>query len=127
METRTITAADGPAASGGYCQAVEIKNATRMLYVSGQIPADTDGNVPECFEDQARLVWANIGKQLRAAEMTLENIVKVTTFLSGRDHREANSKVRQEVLGNIAPALTVIISGIFDEAWLLEIEVVAAA
>jgi hypothetical protein len=31
------------------------------------------------------------------------------------------------VLGSHAPALTVIITGIFDEKWLLEIEATAAA
>jgi 2-iminobutanoate/2-iminopropanoate deaminase len=31
------------------------------------------------------------------------------------------------VLGERAPALTVIITGIYDEAWLLEIEAIAAA
>ena len=57
--------------------------------------------------------------------MGLENIVKHTTFLSSREHRAANSKVRQDVLGDIAPALTVVIAEIYDEAWLLEIEAVA--
>jgi hypothetical protein len=30
-------------------------------------------------------------------------------------------------LGALSPALTVIVAGIFDSAWLLEIEAVAAA
>jgi 2-iminobutanoate/2-iminopropanoate deaminase len=34
--------------------------------------------------------------------------------------------VRREVLGTHAPALTVIITGIYDPRWLLEIEAVAA-
>jgi hypothetical protein len=38
-----------------------------------------------------------------------------------------NRKVRQEILGDLSPALTVVIAEIFDEAWLLEIEAVAAA
>ena len=38
-----------------------------------------------------------------------------------------NAGVRQRVLGSHSPALTVIICDIFDEAWLLEIEAVAAA
>ena len=35
--------------------------------------------------------------------------------------------LRQEFLGAHSPALTVIIAGIFDERWLLEIEATAAA
>jgi hypothetical protein len=37
-----------------------------------------------------------------------------------------NREIRQEGLGAHSPALTVIIAGIFDEQWLLEIEAVAA-
>ena len=34
--------------------------------------------------------------------------------------------MRQEVLAGLTPALTVIIAGIYDPAWLIEIEVIAA-
>lgn len=98
-----------------------------MLYVSGQIPVDADGTVPKEFETQARLAWKNVERQLMAAGMGLENIIKHTTFLASRRYREANSKVRQEVLGDLAPALTVIIADIYDEAWFLEIEAIAIA
>ena len=127
MDVKAVNAADGPAASGGYVQALEVAGATRILHISGQIPVDADGSVPEGFEAQARLAWRNIERQLAAADMGLQNIVKHTTFLSSREHRAANSRVRQEVLGDLAPALTVIIADIYDEAWLLEIEAVAMA
>ena len=48
--------------------------ACRVL-VSGQIPVTADGSVPESFEDQARLCWANVIAQMRAAGMTLDNLV----------------------------------------------------
>lgn len=35
--------------------------------------------------------------------------------------------VRQEVLGDRAPALTVVIATIYDEDWLLEIEAIAVS
>jgi len=58
--------------------------------------------------------------------MSVANLVKVTTFLSSRDFAMPNQAIRNEALGTHAPALTVIITGIFDEKWLLEIEAVAA-
>ena len=124
---RAIDSSDAPAASGGYCQAMEVTGAARTLYVSGQIPVDRDGAVPETFEEQARLAWANVGAQLAAAGMDYANIVKHTTFLADRAQREANGRVRQEVLGDTAAALTVVIAGIYDERWLLEIEAIAVA
>ena len=121
-----VNAPDAPSASGGYAQAVRVEGARDLLFVSGQIPVDRDGAVPEAFEEQCRLVWRNIEAQLRAGGMGLADIVKVTTFLSDRAYREDNSAIRQEVLAGLTPALTIIIAGIYDPAWLLEIEVVAA-
>jgi enamine deaminase RidA (YjgF/YER057c/UK114 family) len=117
-----------PAPVGNYTHGVEVSGVHRVVYVSGQVPwADDDGVVPADFEAQCRLVWRNILAVLAEAGMGVEHLVKVTTYLSGREHRAVNAKVRQEVLGGHRPALTIIITGIYDEAWLLEIDAVAAA
>lgn len=127
LNKRLINAPDAPQSAGGYAQAVEVSGFSRILHVSGQIPMTHDGVVPSSFGDQCRLVWANIEAQLRASEMTFDNLVKATTFLSDRRYAAENGEVRRAVLGNRAPALTVIIAGIYDEAWLLEIEAIAIA
>ena len=127
MQTRKINAPDAPEAIAGYSQAFEIMNASRVLFISGQVPVSADGTTPDSFLDQARLAWANLEAQLRAAGMGIENIVKHTTFLADRKYGDENGQVRREVLGDLRPALTVVIAGIFDEAWLLEIEAIAAA
>jgi 2-iminobutanoate/2-iminopropanoate deaminase len=110
-----------------YAQAHEVTNASRLLFISGQVPVDNDDHVPPDFKSQCRLAWANVEAQLKAAGMTLDNLVKVTTFLSDRRYCLENSEVRTEVLEKRSPALTIIITGIFDAAWLLEIEAIAAA
>lgn len=127
MKITSINAPDAPMASGGYSQAVEVTGASKLLFISGQVPLDLNTNLPTTFRDQCFLVWANIEAQLRAAGMGIGNLVKVTTFLSSRDYASENRAVREEVLGDHAPALTVIITGIFDEAWLVEIEAIAVA
>ena len=65
--------------------------------------------------------------QLRAADMTLDNLAKVTTYLADRRYGLENRAVRQEILGERRPASTVVITGIFNEACLLEIEAIAVA
>lgn len=126
MLLEPINAADAPAPGGGYAQAVRVTGARELLFVSGQIPVAPDDRVPDGFGDQCRLVWENVEAQLRAAGLGLGDIVKVTTFLSDRVFAEENSAIRRERLAGLSPALTVIITGIYDPAWLLEIEVVAA-
>ncbi len=122
MPNKAINAT-GPA----FAHAHLVENPSRLLFVSGQVPADSNDRVPKDFDDQCRLVWRNIEAQLAAGGMGLSNIVKVTTFLSDRGYRLANSKIRSEVLGPHDPAVTIIICGIYDEKWLLETEVIAAA
>lgn len=127
MKTTAINSPAAPAPAGGYSQALDVRGAQRLLFISGQIPADAQGAVPPDFRAQAQLAWANVLAQLQAAELSVAHLVKVTTFLASREHTLANREVRQQVLGTHAPALTVIITGIFDERWLIEIEAIAAA
>jgi 2-iminobutanoate/2-iminopropanoate deaminase len=110
-----------------YAQAVGVDEARRLLFVSGQIPMRADGHVAPDFSAQAEQVWTNVDAQLRAAGMTRDNLVKVTTFLADRRHAAENRRIRDVYLASRRIALTVIITGIFDEAWLLEIEAIAVA
>jgi len=116
---------EAPSSAGGYSQGIEITTPGRLLHISGQIPEDPLGSVPTQFDGQCRQVWRNIKAVLASAEMTTADLVKVTTFLSDRQYRDANSQIRQEQLGGAAPALTVIITGTYDDQWLLEIEAIA--
>ena len=125
--TRFVNSDLAPQTEGNYAQAVEITDATRWLYISGQIPVDRDGHTPTAFEDQCRLVWSNLIAQLHAANMDIQNLVKVTIFLSDRSYAVANREIRLEMLGSTQPALSCFITGIFDVDWLLEIEAVAAS
>ena len=127
MAIKPINSQSAPVAAGGYAQAVEVTETARRLYISGQIPVTRDGEVPTTFKAQAQCAWANVEAQLAAAGMNLTDLVKITTFLSDRKFSMENREVRQAVLGDHAPALTVIVCDIFDDAWLLEIEAIAEA
>ena len=127
MDLTPVDPAGAPEPSGGYVNAVQVEGASRLLFISGQIPQTQDGYVPAGIEDQCRLVWANLTTALTAAGMGVTNLVKVTTFLGDRADAATNTAVRAEVLGDHRPALTVIVTGIWDPAWRIEIEAIAAA
>jgi enamine deaminase RidA (YjgF/YER057c/UK114 family) len=115
-----------PEATGNYTHGTLITGARRMVFVSGQVPwADEDGKIPADFDSQCRLTWRNVLAVLADAGMGVRNLAKVTIYLSDRQYREANGRVRKEFLGDHRPALTVIITGIYAEEWLLEIEAIA--
>jgi len=115
-----------PASTGNYTHGTLVTGAGRTVFVSGQVPwADGAGQVPEDFDTQCRLVWRNVLTVLAEAGMGVGNLAKVTTYLSDRQYRDANSRLRAEVLGEHTPAITIIITDIYAEHWLLEIEAVA--
>src|SRR3954471_2135679 len=99
--------------------AAEVTGPGRLLFISGQIPEAADGTIPPGFADQALLAWRNLEEVLVASGMGLGNLVKVTTFLSDRGYRDENRRVRELVLGEHRPALTVVVAGIYDQRWLV--------
>lgn len=127
MKCEPIDPVDGPRAVGGYTQGLRLTGASQLLFISGQIPEAADGTVAPDFESQCRQAWANVLSVLEAAGLTTAHLVKVTTLLADRRFADVNAAIRREVLGDHRPALTIIITDIFDERWLLEVEAVAAA
>lgn len=110
-----------------FAQANEVSGFSRLLFVSGQVPADADQRVPPDYPGQYRLAWANVLAQLQAAGMSYDNLVKATIYLSDRSLIAQSGGLRKAILGDRTPAITIVIVGIYDERWLLEIEAVAAA
>lgn len=127
LKLTPMTGDGSPPVQGSYPQAVEVVGATRWLHLSGQVPVGPDGGLAADFTGQCRQCWANVEAQLAAAGMTLDNLVKVTTYLADRAHALENRAVRLEVLAGRQPALTVIVTGLFEAGWMVEIEAVAAA
>ena len=126
MQLQSFNSPAAPQPAGGYSQALMATGARRLLFISGQVPETGDGRVPDGFAEQCRLVWANVRAQLREAGMDVDNVVKVTTYLSDRGYGGENRAIRNEVLGDLSRALTVVVAGIFESRWLLEIEGIAA-
>lgn len=110
-----------------FAQACEVSDFSRLLYISGQVPEDENQVVPPDYPSQYRLAWANVERQLKNAGMSFDNLVKANIYLSDRALIAQSKGLRASVLGERCPAITIVLCGIYDERWLLEIEAVAAA
>lgn len=105
-----------------------INAGSRLLFISGQVPTDAEGNTPACFSGQCRLAWRNLEAQLAAADMQLRHLAKVTVFLARSGDRRRERELRHERLAGVArPSVSVVVTGIYDEAWRIEIEAIALA
>ena len=127
MQRRDLNAPDAPHPVAAYTQAIEVSGTSRTLYISGQIGQRIDGTIPDDIVEQSRLAWQNLEAQVKAAGMTLNNLVKVTTFLPNRGDVAAAREARGKVLGDRKPASTLIVADLANPAWKIEIEGVAVA
>jgi 2-iminobutanoate/2-iminopropanoate deaminase len=101
MQRRDVNSADAPAPAGLYTQAVEVTGSTRTLYLSGQVGVAADGSIPDDAAAQSALAWRNLEAQLRAADMGIENLVKITTIVRNQADVAAVRSGRAEVLARI--------------------------
>jgi enamine deaminase RidA (YjgF/YER057c/UK114 family) len=128
MKTRTINPTDGIyQATSDYVHAIEVTDAARLLFVSGTMGLDELGGAPESIEGQLTLIWNNIRRILAEANMTTDNIVRLTSYLRQRGFAEANAKARTAALGDRRVPTTAIVAETLSSQWLVEIEVIAAA
>ena len=81
MSKAAIHTDNAPAAIGTYSQAIE---ANGLVFLSGQIPLDpaTMDVVDGDFESRARQVFDNLSAVAEAAGGSLDDIVKLTVFLT---------------------------------------------
>lgn len=78
---------------GSYSHQVEINNE-RLLVISGQVGMRADGTVPEDRYEQIEIAFENIVRNLRAAGMDVEDLIKITYYLVG----EFDTAKRREIV-----------------------------
>jgi len=78
---------------GSYSHQIEISNE-RLLVISGQVGMLQDGTIPEDPFEQIDLAFENIFRNLRAANMDVKDIIKLTYYLVG----EIDTAKRREVV-----------------------------
>lgn len=101
----------------------------QLLYISGQVAWDTNGNVvgKGDVRAQARQVFQNLRQVLQAAGGDLNDLMKITTYITKIEDFPAVAEVRSEVFQGELPASTlIVVKGLFNPDFLIEIEGVAA-
>ena len=112
---------------GRYSHVGEIGPGGRVFHLAGQTGTAPDGTTPEGIEAQSRQVYQYIASILEECGMGLENLVKVTIYLTDPDNIDSWRAVQKEAFGDITPASTLlVISRLARPEYLVEVEAVAA-
>ena len=113
----------------GYSQVVEINGPHRLIFVAGQTGVDTNGKPARGFRAQIVQAYANIKAALAAAGGSMENVVRLTTYITDI---EQNADVYREVRASTftnkdaLPASTLVqVTRLADPSYLVEIDAIA--
>jgi len=109
MAKEIINTDAAPAAVGPYSQAVAV-NGGRTVYLSGQIGLEpgTGELVSENFEGQVRQAFANLNAVIEASGGSLDNIVKLTLFLTDLSKFGSVNAIMADVIPQPYPARSTI-------------------
>lgn len=109
MAKHIIHTTAAPAAVGPYSQAVAV-DPGKTVYLSGQIGLEpgTGELVSENFEAQVRQAFANMQAVVQEAGGSLENIVKLTLFLTDLSKFASANAIMAELIPQPFPARSTI-------------------
>lgn len=103
MSRNAISTDEAPAAIGAYSQAIR---SGSLVFISGQIPLDpaTMTITGETFETRARRVFENIAAVAAAAGGSLDDVVKLTVYLTDLDDFATVNDVMADYFSEPYPA-----------------------
>lgn len=123
MALTVIASEQAPKAIGPYSQAIQVGN---LLFTSGQIPLNLEGNVVEGgIEEQTRQVFANLQAVLAEAGCQFSDVVKATVFMKDMNDFAAMNAIYGEVFGAHKPARSAVEVARLPRDVFVEIEVIA--
>ena len=114
---------NSPAAIGPYSQAVLVDN---LVFLSGQIPLNNKGKMVEgTVEQQAQQIFTNIEAILVEVGGTLNDLVKLTVFLTSLDDFEVINKIMMLRLTRPYPARSCVEVSALPKGSSVEVEAIA--
>jgi enamine deaminase RidA (YjgF/YER057c/UK114 family) len=85
--------------------------AGNTLYLAGEIGTDANNRVPDTAEAEAKAVLDKIQARLKAAGLTMDDLVSVQVFVSDVKHYDAFNGVYRTYFSKEYPARAFIGSG----------------
>ena len=97
-----------------------------LVFVSGQIPTDENGSLPEGIEAQAEQSIKNVKTVLENAGSDLQHVLKTTVFLKNMDDfAKVNEVYARWFDGEVKPARSCVQAAKLPKDMPLEIEAIA--
>lgn len=133
LDRAVVTSNQAPQPLGAYSLGM-IVSPGKLVYVAGQVGVDSNGNLVGKGDAaaQTRQALENIGHVLAGAGADFSNVVEFTTYVVGRPSVQGYLDGRSEVYpviypdGDFPPNTLLVVAGLVNEDFLVEIKAVAA-
>src|SRR6185503_375791 len=113
---------------GSYSHQLEISGNERVLVLSGQVGMREDGAVPDDPLEQMDLAFENIFRNLRAANMDVKDIIKLTYYLVGEvDTVKRRELVVSKLQGHKPCSTLLFVAGLASPIYKVELEALASS
>jgi 2-iminobutanoate/2-iminopropanoate deaminase len=113
--------------SNNAAHGMEVPANARILFCSGQVGARLDGTVPEGPPEQIEVIFERIRMILAASNMTFEDVVKFTVYVTDKSILNDYFRIRGRIMGDHNPPATLLVVKNFPRSGVeIEIETVAA-
>jgi 2-iminobutanoate/2-iminopropanoate deaminase len=125
-QTRNIPEYHVPVA--GFTQFVVAEPGTEMVFISGLTARQADGSVGAVGDAAAQtdLILASMQRMMEAAGGSLDDVVRIVTYLTDIEDHHAMHQVRRKYFGENPPASTSVqVVRLFHPDQLVEIEATA--
>ena len=125
---KIVETSEAPTPLSNYSQGVVVPSTSRHLHVSGQVGITLNGIIPDDPAEQHELCWQNVLAILKAEGMDHRNIVMARVYITNPAHVALYRQVRDRFMQDHRPAATLlVVAGLADPRYCVEVDVIAAA
>ena len=122
MKQEAVSVPGAPKPIAPYSPAIK---AAGLVFISGQLPLDSSGTIPDGVTAQTRQCLENMKALLAAAGTGLANVIKCTVFITNMDDFGKMNDVYRQYFPDTPPARSAVEVSRLARGALVEIEAIA--
>lgn len=119
---KVILTKNAPKVVGPYSQGIETED---FVFISGQLPMDVNGDIPDDIKKQTELCLKNIEGILKEIGLDLRHVVKTTVFMTDLSRFAEMNEVYSSFFKENPPARSTVEVKSLPKGASIEIEAIA--
>jgi enamine deaminase RidA (YjgF/YER057c/UK114 family) len=125
---KKVSTSKAPPPFSHYAQAMRVSAGRELVFVSGQVGVDVNGKLADSPHGQHVQAWHNVLAILADQGLGPRDIIEMTVYITDPAGVPMYREVRDKVMaGHEAASTLLVISGLANPDWVVEVAVIAEA